>query len=187
MVKKRLTKLEQMGIVALIAVIACFFYVKKVYEPECKKFKELKGEWDKLSKEVKGLKWQVPSKDTFSSIQEEELEKAKSELKKANFILVNEKGLAETLIQISRLTKQYNLKIKEISPADEKEPQDKKGLSLNRTLHNLVMAGNFLDFKNFLKEIKSLSKLVTIEKVLIERESEGENLKIILLLAIYYK
>ena len=47
MAKKKLTKLEQMGIIALIAVIACFFYVKRIYEPECKRFKKLKEEWVK--------------------------------------------------------------------------------------------------------------------------------------------
>lgn len=186
MAKKKLTKLEQMGIIALIAVIACFFYVKKVYEPGCKEFKKLEEEWGKLSKEIKELEWQEGGKDASSSIREkeEELEKAKSEFKKTSSVLTDKGELAEMLTQISRLAGQSNLRIREFSPADKKELQDKKELSLNRSSHKLIITGSFLDFKDFLKEIGVLPKLVTVKKVVIERESEGESLRITLLLSI---
>lgn len=187
MAKKELTKFEQMGIIALIVVIACFFYVKKVYEPECKKFKAFKEKWIKLSKDVKDLKWeQGSSESALVSIQEkeEELKEAKSELKKASTVLANKEDLSEVLTRISHLAGHHNLKIREFSPVDEEGFQNDEKAFLKRSLHNLIIVGDFLDFKDFLKEIGYLTKLVTLEKVVIERENEGESLRIALLLSI---
>ncbi|MCK5305985.1 MAG: type 4a pilus biogenesis protein PilO [Candidatus Omnitrophica bacterium] len=186
MAKKKLTKLEQMGIIALIAVIACFFYVKEVYEPECKKFKALKENWTKLSKEVKELKWKQGSKDIFSSIQEkeEELAEAKSKLKKASAILADKEDLSKVMTIISQLARQHNLKIQEFSPVEGNNPQDAKEVFLNRDFHKLIIVGEFLDLKEFLKGLNFLPKLVTVDKVLIEREGKKSNLKITMLLSI---
>lgn len=186
MAKKKLTQLEQTGIIALIAVIACFFYVKKVYEPECKRFKALKQEWGKLSKEVGELESQEGNKDISSSIREneEKLDVAKAELKKTSSVLTSKEELSETLTQISRLVGQCNLKIREFVPVEKKELQAKINPFLNRSLHKLVITGGFLDFRDFVNEIKALPKIVTVEKAAIERESEGEELRIVLLLSV---
>lgn len=193
MIKKKLTRLEQMGIIALSVVIACFFYVKKVYEPECRKFKAIHKKWVKLSKEVKDLKWEQGSKKAiFSSIQkrEEELKEAKSELKKVSVVLAGKDDLPEVLTRISRLAVECNLKIREFSPADNSvrnfdgKPNIKISDRVKRNFHNLIIVGGFLDFREFFKKIGFLPKLVTVEKVMIERENEGESLKIALSLSI---
>lgn len=193
MTNKKLTRFEQVGIIALSAVIACFFYVKKVYEPECRKFKAIHKKWVKLSKEVKDLKWEQGSKKAIlSSIREreKELRKAKSELKKVSGVLAGKEDLSEVLTRISRLAVECNLKIREFSPADnsvrnfDEELNTKISNEAKRNFHNLIIVGGFLDFREFFKKIGFLPKLVTIEKVEIERESEGENLRITLLLLI---
>lgn len=191
MAKKKLTRLEQMGIIALIVVIACFFYVKKVYEPECKRFKVLKEKWIKLSKDVKDLKWkQGSSKSVLASIQEkgEELREVKSELKKSSAVLANKEELPEVLTKISRLASQYNLKVREFAPADGLIKNFEKGLDIEisngvkRSFYNLTTVGTFLDFREFLRGLEFLPKLVMVEELMIERESE--NLRIVLLLSI---
>ncbi|MCK4518839.1 MAG: type 4a pilus biogenesis protein PilO [Candidatus Omnitrophica bacterium] len=186
MIKKKLTKLEQMGIIALVVVAACFFYVKKVYEPEYKKVKELHKKHIELLGEVKVLKRkQGGRKSIFSSIREreEELEGVKSELKKASLALAGKEELSEVLTMISVLAKEHNLKIREFSPVDDKELQNSETVFQKRNLYNLIMVGGFLDFKDFLKSIEHLPKLVTIERVVVKREDE-EGLKLELLISI---
>jgi Tfp pilus assembly protein PilO len=190
--KKKLTRLEQMGIIALVAVIACFFYVKKVYEPEREKFKEFRTKYIKLTSEVKTLRWERGDEKTvIASIQkqEENLQKAKVELKKTRSVLARKEGLPEILTEINRLAAQNNLKIREFSPAESmkkksgKSTDPKDSERVSRNSYKMVMNGSFLDCKEFLRELGFLSKLVTIGNVIIERENESD-LKIDLLLSI---
>ena len=185
--KLKMTKLEQVGIVALVAVIACFFYFKKIYEPECKKFKAVKEKWVKFSKEVETLKRKEGgSKFASASIKEkeEELRTAKAELKRVSVVLASRQDSSEILTRISCLATEHNLKIQEFLPVDANDIQDVEEVFFKRSFHSLIMVGEFLDFKEFLEGLGALPKLVIVEKVVVERKREEEFLKIILLFLI---
>ncbi len=187
MTKKKLTKLEQTGIIALIVVIACFFYVKKIYEPECKKLKGLRVKQAELLNEVKVLKRKQGSRESVSDSilkMEEELRIAKSELKKASLVLAGKEELSEVLTRVSRLAGEHNLKIREFSPVGDKEIKINETVSQKRDLYNLIMVGGFLEVKDFLKNVGLLPKHVIIEQVVIERENSESGLKITMLLSI---
>jgi len=193
MAKKRLTKLEQMGIIALVVIITFFFYVKKVYEPECKRFEAARKKSVKLTKEIKNLKWEEGEiEDILSSIskKEKELRKVESELEKIATVLADKEDLSTVLTRISRLAGEHNLKIREFSPADapvtkfDKKADITASDDIKRNLHNLVISGRFLDLKEFLKDMGLLPKLVTVEKIVVERKTEEEELSINLLLSI---
>lgn len=187
MIKRKLTRLEQTGIIALVVIIACLFYVKRVYEPQRNKVKAIHKKWDKLTGEVKVLRWEYGSSEAIiSSIQEKEkeLRKAKTGLNEASAVLGSKEDLSEILTEISQLAGARNLKIQEFSPVNEREVQDDEKVFLKRGFHNLIMVGGFLNFKEFLRELSFLPKFVMVKKIVIERENYEGDLRIDLLLSI---
>lgn len=191
MAKKSMTKFEQMGIIALVAVIACFFYVKKVYDPESKKFKAVRKKCSKLFSEVRILRWQQKEgKDIFALIEKntERLREEQAKLTEVQLSLAGREDLPQVLTAINQIAATNNLRISEFKDVDVSSKTDKNKAEemyeLRRSRHNLVMFGNFVNFKTFLKSIGQLPELVTIENVVIEREKKKDTLKITLLIAI---
>ncbi|MCK4947020.1 MAG: type 4a pilus biogenesis protein PilO [Candidatus Aureabacteria bacterium] len=191
MAKKSMTRFEQMGIIALVVVIACFFYVKKVYDPESKKFKALRKKCSKLFSEVRILKWQQKEgKDIFVLIEKntEKLREEQTKFGEVRLSLAGREDLPQVLTAINQIAAANNLRINEFKDVDASSKTDKlkteEMYELRRSRHSLVMFGNFVNFKAFLKSIGQLPKLVTVENVVIERERKRDILKITLLIAI---
>ena len=185
------TKLAQMGIIALVLGMICFFYVKKVYDPERRRFKAVYEKWGKVSQEIKTLGWnQRDNKKFLSSIleHEKELRKAKAALEQARDLLVKDEDLSGILTGISQIAASYDLVILQFGPVDAEGAKiaddTGEGFSLRREHYRLIMSGSFIKFRSFLKEIGYLPKLVTVENVVIEPESKDGFLKINLLLSV---
>ncbi len=186
MAKRKLTKLERVGIVAVIVIMASFFYDREVYKPEHEKFKLLRENFIELSAEVRDLKRQEPREGFISAISErdKELRQARSELEEASQVLAGAEDLMPILTQIGQLAGKHNLKIGKFSPVEGKRLRNEEEVSPPRSFHKMALRGNFLDFREFLREVKLLPKLVVIERVVIEREMEEEDLKIDLWISI---
>ena len=191
--RRNLNKFEQMGIIAVVMILALLFYSKKVYKPEVKRFVKLRKEWIEISSEVRTLKEDYGKQTLPTAIQQEKknLQQAKLELDKVKNSAGYEKNLAGILTTVNQIAAKCNLKIKDFNPVDINE----RSLEATKTtqgkepffkgnFYNLVITGNFMNFKGFLRELACMSKQVSIANIAIESEAENESLKITLLLSI---
>ncbi|MCL0041108.1 type 4a pilus biogenesis protein PilO [Thermodesulfovibrionales bacterium] len=186
MFKRKLTKLEQMGLVTLVVIVGFFFYMERVHDPMYQRLKVLREEEAELREEVERLEWgELRGKEAAVFIQdaEDELKEAQSKLEQASLILAAEGDLPEILAGISQLAKKHNLSLEKFLPVSAPVVSNlDQGLVERRFYDLIALTGSFLDFRDFLREIGYLPKLVTIEKVNIERK-EGK-LRIVLLISI---
>ena len=191
--RRNLNKFEQMGIIAVVMILALLFYSKKVYKPEVKRFVKLRKEWIEISSEVRTLKEDYGKQTLPTAIQQEKknLQQAKLELDKVKNSAGYEKNLAGILTTVNQIAAKCNLKIKDFNPVDinersleaAKTTQEKEPF-FKGNFYNLVITGNFTNLKGFLRELACMSKQVSIANIAIESEAENESLKITLLLSI---
>lgn len=186
MAKKRMTKLEQMGLITLAIIMGFFFYMRNVYDPAHQRLEALREEQAELREKVEYLEWgELRGKEAAFLIQgkEERLKEAQLELEKSDFVLATFEDLPEMLAGISQLAKKHNLSLEKFLPVSAPVVSNlDRGLIERRFYDLIALTGSFLDFRDFLREIGYLPKLVTIEKVNIEREEK--KLRMVLLISI---
>ncbi len=182
MIKKKLTKFEQIGIIAVVGIAIGYFYVGRVYNPAVKKSANVRKQYRELSLKVQDLRYGSVGKKvhTFLSKQKERVSKAKKELKQVESSLAGSENRADIMMRISRSSAEHNLKICLFDPVDKA----KSSSFYQRSYYNLKMYGNFTGFREFLGELGRMPKLVTVEKITIERGQDEETLEITLLLSI---
>ena len=202
MPKKSLTKNERWGILIAAAIVALYFYYGQVYTPMSKKVRKAHKQVERLSNDVKTLRSESVNKSVFVSLEqwEQDLQKAKPELDKIiESSLPKREDVVRIITKLSEMAAECDLKIRILNPIDETdiglvnnasvkvskddERQDNKEDLFKRNYYNLVLEGNFINAKRFLQELMNLPKLVGVERLLLERESEEQPLKITLVLS----
>ncbi len=182
MIKKKLTKFEQIGIIAVVGIAIGYFYVGRVYNPCVKKSANVRKQYRELSQKVQDLRYEPVDKrvHTFLSKQKERVSEAKKELRQIETSLAGSEDRADIMMRISRSSAEHNLKICLFDPVNE----TKSSGFYQRSHYNLKMYGNFIELEEFLEELGRMPKLVTVEKITIERGQDEESLEITLLLSI---
>ena len=182
MIKKKLTKFEQIGIIAVVGIAIGYFYVGKVYNPCVKKSANVRKQYRELSQQVQDLRYEPVDKrvHTFLSEQRKRVNEAKKELKQVEVSLAGSEDRADIMMRISRSSAEHDLKICLFDPVDKV----KSSGFYKRSHYNLKMYGNFIGLKEFLEELGRMPKLVTVERITIERGQDEETLEISLLISI---
>jgi len=191
---KRLTKLEQFGILIAIIVIGVFFYLKLVNAAPGRKLHRMERDWVKLSTEVSGMRLE----EKTGRIEEEirslrrEVSRAKRDLKNAEIVLTEDSDVDEIANRIVQTAAQSGLMIKKFDRMTDKNKikEISRGNEFyKRSYYNLTLQGRFDTFRFFLKEISQLKfnehqKLIVIRKIAFERPVEEKAMKAELWLSI---
>lgn len=109
----------------------------------------------------------------FESLQttSEELKKYESSLSKIDSALPKEFSLPEILNFVQTASSQSGLSLKVISPALTAYLQKEKPTKITRL--NLILAGNYNEFKTFLSLLENSSRLIEVENVSFIYPEEG--------------
>ena len=175
---KRLTKLEQIGILLAIIVIGVFFYLKLVDASLGKKLKRTERDWVKLSADVSRMR----SEEKTGRIEREirklrkKVSKAKQDLKKAEIALTGDSEVDEIANRIVQTAARSGLMIKKFDRITDKNKikEISRGNEFyKRRYYNLTLQGRFNTCSSFIKEISQLKfeehwKLIVIKKIAIE-------------------
>ncbi len=187
MAKKKLTKLEQIGIVVMVGIVGMFFYLKLVYDPTIKEYSTVQKKWVKLTKDVAKLKDEEVTARGIENLKKR-LKEVKSGLRKAESCLVKDASKADDLmISLLGLAEENSLEVKSYKSLDLTMVKEIiKTLLYKRKYYDIMIEGRYENFIVFLRKIGSLQQLVTVEKIDIKNKAnvEGGNLEIALLLSI---
>ena len=187
MAKKKLTKLEQIGIVALVGIVGMFFYLKLVYDPAIKKYSAVQKKWVKLTKDTAKLKGREAAVRGIKNL-EKRLREVESGLRKAESCLARDASTADDLmIRLLGLAEENNLEVKSYKSLDVTMVKEMlKTLLYKRRYYDIIIDGHYENFILFLHKIGLLQQLVTVEKIDIKNRADVEvgNLEISLLFSI---
>lgn len=188
MLKRRLTRFEQIGITGLVLVLTCLIYVKNFYEPTHRKYMKIFEKHEKLRSQFKKLERKHSGSENIkASIEstQKKLFETQTGVNHNTVPLATRTDVIEMLAEISLLAGTQNLKIKKFLPVEQQKISGQEINSVReRTQHCLVMTGNFIDLKKFVSGLDGLPKLVIVENMMIERINNRGNLKISLKLSI---
>ena len=184
---KRLTKLEQLGIVIVIIVIGVFFYLKLVDASLGKKLNRTERDWGKLSADVSRMRSEEKTGPIKGEIRKlrKEVSRANQDLKKAEIALTKNSEVDEIANRIVQTAAQSGLMIKKFDRITDKnkiKEISKENELYKRRYYNLTLQGRFNTFRTFIKEISQLKfkehrKLVVIRKIAIESLAEKKAMK----------
>ncbi len=187
MAKRKLTKLEQIGIVVMVGVVGMFCYLKLVYDPAIKKYSTVQKKWVKLTKDVTKLKGEEVAVRGVKNLKKR-LKEMESGLRKAESCLVKDASTAaDLMIRLLGLAEENNLEVKSYKSLDLTMVKEMiKTLLYKRKYYDIMIDGRYENFVVFLHKIGFLQQLVTVEKIDIKNKANVEwgNLEISLLLSI---
>ncbi len=187
MAVRNFTKSEIIGCSVLIMVVSMFFYFKLFYDPTMRRYNRIHNDLGKISSEVEELK-ETSQRDIIKrDIRRlnSRLKKAKKELQKSETMLANDVGIDNLLMNVIRAASECGLK--SYNPLKGEKLKEigsyKKGI-YERKFYKMILYGNFSRLVAFLERINSLPKLVTVEKIDMEKKDKEKTLKTTLLLSI---
>jgi len=176
MARRKLTKLEQIGIVVMVGVVGLFFYLKLIYDPTMKKHSTIRKKWVRLSSEVVKLKDEEVAARGIKGLKKR-LREMEGELRKAETSLVKDVDTADSLmIDVLKLAEENNLRIASYESLDTTRVKEMvKSFFYKRRYYDILLTGRYGNFVAFMTKISSLPQLVTVEKVDIRHEGKDEN------------
>lgn len=176
MARRKLTKLEQIGIVVMVGVVGLFFYLKLIYDPTMKRYAAIQKKWVRLSHEVERLEDEEVAVRGIKGLKKR-LREMEGELRKAETSLVKDVDTADSLmIDVLKLAEENNLKIASYESLDTTRVKEMvKSFFYKRRYYDILLTGRYGNFVAFMTKISSLPQLVTVEKVDIRHEGKDEN------------
>ncbi|RLB83456.1 MAG: hypothetical protein DRH17_02235 [Deltaproteobacteria bacterium] len=176
MARRKLTKLEQIGIVVMVGVVGLFFYLKLVYDPTMKKYSAIRKKWVKLFNEVAVLEDEEMAARGAEGLAER-LKELEQDLRNAETTLVKDVDSADSLmINVLKVAEKNNLEVASYESLDITRVKEIiKSLFYQRRYYDVLLRGSYGDLIAFLTEISSLPQLITVEKIDIRHEGRGEN------------
>jgi Tfp pilus assembly protein PilO len=187
MAVRKFTKSEIIGCTVLIMVVSMFFYFKLFYDPTMRRYNRIHNDLEKISSEVEGLK-EISKRGVLErDIRRlnSRLKKAKMELQGAETRLANGVEIDNLLMDVIHAASGCGLK--SYNPLEREKLKEigsyKKGI-YERKFYKIILYGNFSRLVVFLEKINSLPKLVTVEKIDMEKTDKEKALKTTLLLSI---
>lgn len=169
---KKLTKLEKFGLLGAVIIACTFLYVKKVYEPEEKKFKQTVASLNKVVGEINGLK-HVPHVNQIRG----ELEDARKKLAELNEKLQgslvqtgSQQEVTRLLRRISEQIESSGLRIESLIP--EGLTKDLI-LDMSWTQHQVSLSGPFYGFLYLLHSLQDMPDAIRIKDVHLKKEKDG--------------
>ena len=182
MAAKQLTKLEQMGILVGIIVIAMFAYLKFVNQDPGRKLKRTEKEWAKISSEINRLKAEAGTGSVKRAVSRlrNKVSSARRELEKVEVWLAEESETDEIANEIVQIAAERRLMIKEFEQITDKRAIEE--ISNGEKVYNckyykITLKGRFGSLRVFLEKINELKindfpKLIALRKIAIEKLEE---------------
>ena len=187
MAVRNFTKSEIIGCTVLIMVVSMFFYFKLFYDPTMRRYNRIHNDLGKISSEVEELK-ETSQRDIIErDIRRlnSRLKKAKKELQGAEIRLAKGAEIDNLLMDVIHAASGCGLK--SYNPLEGEKLREigsyKRGV-YERKFYKIILYGNFSRLVAFLERINSLPKLVTVEKIDMEKNDKEKALKTTLLLSI---
>lgn len=179
MAAKQLTRLELIGILAGIIIIALFCYLKFVNQDPGRQLRRTEKEFKKISLEVKKLRQQEKSGSVKRALKKlrKEIPAAEKKLEKVEERLARNGVADEFANEIIRCAAKGGLKIKEFSHITEKSriKELRRGENFyNNTFYKLSLQGKFGRFRAFVDKVAGMPYLVALRKIKIEKNEEDK-------------
>ena len=171
----------------MIIVVSMFFYLNFFYDPTIRRYNRIHNDLEKISMEVKELKERSQQDIIKRDIRRlnSRLKKAEKELQKSETRLANGVEMDNLLMNVIRAASECGLKSYNPLKGEKlKEIGSYKKCIYERKFYKIILYGNFSRLVAFLEKIDSLPKLVTVEKIDMEKTDKEKALKTTLLLSI---
>ena len=165
MAKPKMTRMQQVLMVVAIAVVAIYFFLNKVQDPLTGKLKGAIAEHNRVVQAINTLQQEpVTTASLEASIDRlrPKLREAEAQAKNlaADVLTPNDK-IEETVMQVSAVASNNGLLVQDLVPAAKDglklaaEMQQEITL-LARTCYRMKVAGDFLDFIAFVRELETV-------------------------------
>lgn len=169
MLKRKLTRLEQVCIVAIVFVLGGKLYMDHIYDPAMKRFRAVVSERRSLVGAIAALEGTPANPGVFRAALDEEKEAlAEAErLSEAEKCLAKEEEIPGLLSQISRMVSSHGLRIRSFDPTENeggKAPSAPRPPH-KRSRHTLVLEGPFGGVKAFLSDLPQTPRIVTVARL----------------------
>ncbi len=149
----KLPKSKKILILVAVLLVITGLYAYLFYLPHREEMERLKGEYDKVTRELNESRAIVRDLQKFR----EEIEKLNKELNKALTQLPNEKEIPEILRNISSLGKESNLEFTLFKPKPE-EPQQ----FYAKVPIELVLVGSYHNTGIFFDKVSKLPRIINV-------------------------
>ena len=164
---KKLTKLEKFGMAASVIVIATYFYMSKIYDPESKSLKATAIKLNKVIKKVNQIG--DPPDPKPLEIKEKhmgkKLKKLTDELLELGGRSEEDSELTRVMAEITHLSDAANLKIKSMS-----QPKKVSANDFNWAAYEVMFSGTYGSYLDFLRDLKELAYPVQVKNILIQKD-----------------
>lgn len=163
MAKPKMTRMQQVLMVVAIAVVAIYFFLNKVQDPLAGKLKGAITEHNRVVQTINTLQQEpVTTASLEASIDRlrPKLREAQAKVLAADVLTPDDK-IEETVMQVSAVASNNGLLVQDLVPAAKDglklaaEMQQEITL-LARTCYRMKVAGDFLDFIAFVRELETV-------------------------------
>jgi Tfp pilus assembly protein PilO len=174
MAARKLTRMEQIGILAAVVVIGTFGYLKFVNADPGRKLKRTKTEYTKLTAEVEKLRKEAHSgreKRALASLRKK-VSKARDKLEQTETMLAQGETKDRVANTIVKMATESSLLIKTFGEITEKSAiGDISGgpAPYDHRYFTVTLKGRYLALQQFLNKIDNLPKLIAIRKIDIQK------------------
>lgn len=171
MAKPKMTPTQQVLMVIAIAVVAIYFFLNKVYDPLAARLKDAIKDHNRVVQVINRLQGQpVATASIEASIKklQPQLRQTEEELKsQTGSVLTPADKIEEMVMQVSAVAANNGLLVQNLTPAEAKDlelaPEMQQEITLlERTCYSMKIAGDFLDFFAFARELDTVDHLVNM-------------------------
>jgi len=189
--QRKLTKLEQAGIAAVIIIAGVYLYSAKVYNPMMAKRKIMQNKCNSLDVELRKLKDSPLNTKVFASLRkcQEDHRDAKIRMEKARECIAKPEEVLPLRAKVMETAGAYKLRRQEVGGAVDGKAEavaaPKGQFSIgNRSAHRIVLSGSFSNVVDFLDSLGKMEKRIWVENISISLRDEGSALTVSMLLRI---
>ncbi|PID40385.1 MAG: hypothetical protein CR984_03490 [Proteobacteria bacterium] len=179
MAARQFTRMEQVGILVAVVVIATFGYLKFINADPGRKLKRVKRKYAKIAAEVDKLK----EEDRSGSVKREirrlrkRIAKAESKLEETEILLAQREEkdrLANTVVRMATESRLLIKTFSEVTGSSDVKALSSKNTPYEHRYFNLELKGPFQSLRQFLDKIDDFPKLIAVRKLDIQKlESEA--------------
>jgi|LGVE01.1.fsa_nt_gb Tfp pilus assembly protein PilO len=182
MTTRRLTRLEQVGIVAGIVVIGLFIYLKHFHSDASRRHRRVETEWVKLSSSVDCLRSEAETGRVRRSISKlrKRMDKAQQDLDKSELCLAEDAQIDTIANKIVATAAEIGLMIKGFSQITDKKAIEAvtNGEDVYRfRYYRVTLKGGFGSLRAFLEKINNFPKLIALRSITIEKPEDEDLLR----------
>jgi Tfp pilus assembly protein PilO len=177
MAARKLTRMEQIGLLAAVAVIGIFGYLKFVNADPGRKLKRTRTEYRKLDAEVDRLRREARSGNEKREITRlrEKIDEARERLEHTETLLAQGEAQDRVANIIVKLATESSLLIKSFGEITEKNAIGEISNGNTPYPHryfSITLKGRFQALRQFLDKIDDLPKLIAVRKIDIQKIDE---------------